>query len=300
MSSWKGLALIGATISFAAATELLLPLYNEPGTGGSAWAPVRTALAAHPKVSAMVIINVNNGPGSPFGTSQGADWIKAGKALGGLPNVSLLGYVPVNLTRRALKDAEQDVATWASWVSRQGIPIDGIFVDEAPATVNASAVAYMKSLTAYIRKNAGLDIVVYNAGFPATVNALDKYFDLDPDYIVGLETCFAKTSNGKDLCTPAGSYTVYDVNGYGATIKDTLVQWVGTKHFDSTAVLVHGFHGTNGLYQANNATLSKELQAVVQKGIGAVVFTTNHWLTPAEGPADIGTVVSFLDAANHS
>jgi hypothetical protein len=299
MSSWKRLAFLGSITSVAAATQLLLPLYNEPGTGGSAWEPVRAALVAHPNVNAMVIINVNSGPGSPFGTDQGADWITAGQALGGLPNVSLLGYVPVGLATRPLKDAEKDVATWASWVSQQDVPIDGIFVDEAPASVNTTAVAYMKSLTTYIHKK-GLGIVVYNAGFPATVNSLDKYFDLNPDYIVGLETCFATKSNGDDLCTPEGSYTVYDANGYGATIKDTLVQWVGTGHFGSTAVLVHGFHDTNGLYQADNATLSQELKAVVQSGVGAVVFTTNHWLTPAQGPADIGTVVSLLDAANQS
>jgi hypothetical protein len=296
MAALKLLALAGTTISIATATELFLPLYNDPGTSGSAWAPVQTALATHPDLQAKIVINANSGPGDPFSTSDGANWIAGGQALGGLPNVALLGYVHTTQATRNLSDVEQDVASWASWVSEQGIPISGIFLDEAPNTECDSCVTYMRSVTTYIRETAGLPVVVYNAGFPATVHALDAYYALGPDYIAALETCFTETTNGDDLCT--GGYTVYDQGGYGTTIDSTLDAWVGTENYNKTTVLVHGFHGTNGLYEADNATLSNEFLAIVERGIGAAVFTTNQWIAPDEEPADIGTVVSLLAAAN--
>lgn len=155
----------------------------------------------------------------------------------------------------------------------------------------------VRDLTTYIR-GAGLDVVVYNPGFPATVHALDGYFALQPDLVVALETCFATTTNGVDLCTPAGSWEVYDRLGYGTTIDNTLAAWVGTQYYGQTAVLVHGFHDTNGLYDATADVLRSEIEAIVSRGIGAAIITTNHWITPDAAPADISTVVADLDAAN--
>ncbi|KAI0134696.1 Spherulation-specific family 4-domain-containing protein [Xylariales sp. AK1849] len=292
------LSVISGLSATAAATDLLLPLYNAPGTSGSAWAPVQSALAAHPDLQANIVINVNSGPGNPFSTSEGADWVAGGQALGGLPNVALLGYVPVDRTNRALADAEADAATWASWISEQGVPISGIFVDEAPNSDCDTCVTYMQELTTYVRETAALPVVVYNPGFPATVHALGKYYALGPNYVAALETCFAEASNGDDLCTPAGSYEIYDHNGYGTTIDSTLLDWVGTEYYGKMAVLIHGFHDTNGLYNATDDVLSNELLAIVERGIGAAVFTTNHWITPDKLPADIGTVAGLLDAAN--
>jgi hypothetical protein len=297
MAVLKLLALAG-TIGLTTATEILLPLYNAPGTGGSDWASVQTALAANPGIQANIVINVDSGPGDAFSGDAGADWIAGGQALGSLSNVALLGYVPVTLSNRAYADVQADVQTWASWITEQAIPISGIFVDEAPNSDCDTCVSYMEDLTTYIRDTVGLPVVVYNPGFPATVDALDAYYALGPDFISALETCFAVTSNGDDLCTPAGSYEVYDKLGYGTTLDNTLAAWVGTENYPKTAVLIHGFHDTNGLYNATDDVLSLELQALVTRGIGAAVFTTNHWITPDAAPADIGTVVSLLTAAN--
>ncbi|KAI1253783.1 hypothetical protein MGN70_004178 [Eutypa lata] len=276
--------------SAATATDLFLPLYNAPGTNGANWASVQTALASTPALSATIVINVSNGPGTGSATE---DWIAGGQALGNLNNVDLVGYVHSTRCTRALADVEADVQAWADWKG-QGIAINGIFVDEAPN--DGSCVDYMRDLTAFIRDTAGLDVVVYNPGFPATVGALDVYYALGPTFISSLETCFAAATNGEDLCD--GAYTVYDQGGYGTTIDSTLRDWVGVENYAKTAILIHGYHDTNGLYTANDETLSGLLSAVVERDIGAAVFTTNHWITPDAEPADIGTVVSLLAAAN--
>ncbi|KAK7745650.1 hypothetical protein SLS62_009691 [Diatrype stigma] len=277
--------------SAVAATGLFLPLYNAPGTNGAGWTSVQAALASSPNVSATIVINVANGPGTGGPT---ADWIAGGQALAALPNVDLIGYVHSVRCTRALAEVEADVQAWADWKG-QGVGISGIFVDEAPND-GSCAEDYMALLTAFVRQTAGLDVVVYNPGFPATPRALDAYYALQPTFIAALETCFATATNGQDLCD--GAYTVYDQGGYGTTIDSTLRDWVGEENYARTAVLVHGFHDSNGLYAADDATLSGLLGAVVERNIGAAVFTTNHWITPDAEPADIGTVVAALAAAN--
>nr|GAT51750.1 predicted protein [Mycena chlorophos] len=291
--------LLLTSTTIVSATDLLLPLYTDPGSSGANWATVQSSLANNPSLAARVVINVDNGPGNPFAKGgDGANWVAGASALADLPNVSVLGYVHTTQATRAYTEVIADVNSWASWVTSHGVALDGIFLDEAPASVCSSCVTYMRNLTTYIRDTAELPFVVYNPGFPATVGALDDYYAIGPDLINALETCFAETSDGEDLCTPAGSYTIYDEDGYGTTIDSTLESWVGTQYYSQTSILIHGFHGTNGLYSATSATLSSELQAIVERGIGAAVFTTDQWITPDVGPADITTVADLLNEAN--
>jgi hypothetical protein len=279
----------------AAATELLLPLYNHPGPDGAAWSSVQAALSSTPDLSATVIINVDSGPGDPFVTGEGRDWRRAGRALGDLPNTSLVGYVRCSRCQRPLDEVKRDVDSWASWREDQGVDVRGIFIDEAPN--DGSCVSYLSELTRYIRRTADhFEAVVFNPGFPSTPMALEPYYALHPTHITALETCFATTSNGQDLCH--GTYTVYDQGGYGTTIDDNLIEWVGKDNYESTAILIHGFHSSNGQFEANNETLLSALEAVTSRGIGAVAITTNHWVTPDAAPADIGTLVATLNAAN--
>ena len=278
--------------SIAAATDLVFPLYTHPGTGGSNWASVRTALSSNPNLASTIVINVENGPGSG---GPDDDWTAGAKSLADLPNVSLIGYVHSTLCQRPAAEVQADIQAWAAWRD-QGVNINGIFIDEAPADGNC--VDYMEGLTTYTRNTAGLEVLVYNPGFPSTPHSLDAYYALNPNYISALETCFTTTTNGDDLCD--GPYTVYDQGGYGTTIDSTLRDWVGEEHYAKTAILIHGFHGTNGMYEANDETLRGMLDAVVDRGIGGAIFTTNHWITPDAEPADIGTVASALAAANVS
>lgn len=287
------LSLLGATT--VQAVELILPLYNHPLPNGAGWSPVQQALARTPWLDATVIINVDHGPGNPFVTAERDHWITGGRGLGDLPNVSLLGYVPVARCLRPIADVQRDVATWLSWQRTYDINISGIFLDEAPN--DGGCLSYMRQVTNYIRRTSGLPVVVLNPGFPATPHALDVYYDnLDPTFMTAIETCFSPISNGQDLCV--GSYTVYDQQGYGTTIDNTLGVWVGQDHYWNTAILVHGFHGTNGLFTANVDTLRKAMEAIVARDVGAAVFTTNHWITPDAAPADISTLATVMDNAN--
>ena len=278
--------------SIAAATDLVFPLYTHPGTDGTNWAEVRTAISNNPNLAATIVINVENGPGS--GGPDDA-WVAGGKSLADLPNVSLIGYVHSLWCQRPAAEVQADIEAWSAWRD-QGVNINGIFIDEAPA--DGTCVDYMEGLTTYTRDTAGLEVLVYNPGFPATPHSLDAYYALGPNYISALETCFATETNGDDQCD--GAYTVYDQGGYGTTIDSTLRDWVGEENYGKTAILIHGFHSTNGMYEANDETLRGMLDAVVERGIGGAIFTTNHWITPEAPPADIGTVASALAAANVS
>jgi hypothetical protein len=287
----RPLLLAAVAVGYSRATDLLLPLYSHPGVNGAAWSSVQQALGSNSGLDATVVINVDHGPGAPFSTADRDHWIAGGRGLGDLPNVSLIGYVYISRCRRPLDQAKADVTSWASWKRNQRINIDGIFIDEAPN--DGSCLDYLTQLTSHIRRTTGLPVVVLNPGFPATPRALDTYYDnIRPTFISALETCFSTTSNGQDLCT--GAYTVYDQQGYGTTIDTTLQAWVGRKHYASTAILVHGFHGSNGRYQANRQTLVGAMEAIADRDIGAAVFSTNHWITPDVTPGDIGTVASVM------
>jgi NAD-dependent dihydropyrimidine dehydrogenase PreA subunit len=58
ISIMKFVNLLLPAVSAVSATQLLLPLYNAPGSGGTAWSSVRSSLASHPSVTATLIINV--------------------------------------------------------------------------------------------------------------------------------------------------------------------------------------------------------------------------------------------------
>jgi hypothetical protein len=293
------LLLLAAT---AAATNLLLPLYNRPGPAASQWSGVLTALSSTPRLPATVIINVDHGPGTVFdpnGTTlwrQADDWRAGTKALGALPHVSVVGYVHISRCQRNIEQVKADINTWARWRDAHGIAISGIFVDEAPNDGTACP-CYLASVNRHIRQVARLNTVVWNPGFPAHPGSLQPYYDLlEPTLVTALETCWTQTSNGEDLCD--GAYTVYDAAGYGTTVDATLRDWVGEENYPNTAILIHGFHGSNGLYEADSESLLGAIQAVVARDIGAAAFTTNHWITPDAAPADIVTFATVLDEAH--
>lgn len=289
------------TATAATATQLLLPLYNHPGPAASSWSSVRSALSSTPSLDATVIINVDHGPGTIFSGNASAseidDWVNGGKGLADLPNVSLVGYVHITRCERPIEEVKADIDTWARWRDRQNISISGIFVDEAPND-GATCLCYLSRLNRHIRENAGLEAVLWNPGFPTTPGALDRYYShLEPTFVAALETCWTTTSNSEDLCD--GNYTVYDAQGYGTTVDATLREWVGEENYPRTAILIHGFHGSNGLHEASSESLLGAVEAVVERDIGAAAFTTNHWITPDAAPADIQTFATVLDEANN-
>ncbi|KAH6850463.1 Spherulation-specific family 4-domain-containing protein [Chaetomium sp. MPI-CAGE-AT-0009] len=306
-------ALLSALAATASATELLLPLYQFPANNGGAWAPIEAALTANPSLTAKIIINPNNGPGGP---NQGIDdpQYEAGtKALAAHANAQLIGYVHTSTDLGATRcnvpwaDITAAIRKWATWVDR-GVAIRGIFIDEAPNNSANDCVAYMRNLTTLIRTDAELvarfgprPVVVFN---PGGTGALQPYYDMDPDLIVALETCFTVPEHAGedyDQCPRAGGYERYDHDGVGSSIDNVLFPAVGKANAAHTAVLVHGFHHFNGPsanLSATAAVLQQLVGAVVRRGIGATFFNTRGYHAFEDGPATIGAVAGVLNAAN--
>ena len=300
---------LAATV--ASATDLLLPLYQYPANNGAAWSPITEALTLNKALTAKIIINPNNGPGS--GPKEGINdpqYVAGAKALTALPNAQLIGYVHTSLDGGATRctvpyaDITAAVKTWTSWVSA-GIAIRGIFVDEAPNDdTNSACVKYMSDLTAFIRAQTAFGtkpIVVFN---PGGTGSLQGYYDLQPDLIVAMETCFVvpeRAGEDYDQCPKAGGYERYDHAGVGSSIDTVLLPNVGKTNAPRTAVLVHGFHDYNGAAANLSATaevLQQLVGAVVKKDIGATFFNTAGYHTFSDGPASIGAVAGLLKAAN--
>ncbi|KAK4153047.1 hypothetical protein C8A00DRAFT_34229 [Chaetomidium leptoderma] len=159
----------------------------------------------------------------------------------------------------------------------------------------------LSTLAAFIRTDPDLvarfgggarPLVVFN---PGGTGALQAYYDMQPDLIVALETCFACPTGG-------GGYERYDHDGAGSSIDDVLFPAVGAANAAHTAVLVHGFHDFNGPaanLSATEGVLQELIQGVVQRGIGATFFNTAGYHTFTDGrPASIGKVAEVLNAAN--
>jgi hypothetical protein len=296
----------------ATATDLLLPLYQFPANNGGAWDPVVTALTANPTLNAKIIINPNNGPGGPSQGLEDPQYVAGSQALAALPNVQLIGYVHTStdfgLTRcnRPWAEITADIRKWSTWVDA-GIAIRGIFVDEAPNNDANDCVAYMQNLTTLIRDDPALQfgaqpVVVFN---PGGTGDLQVYYDMQPDLIVALETCFTVPEHGEadydDGCPAVGVYERYDHGGVGSSIDTVLFPSVGEVNAARTAVLVHGFHHFNGPeanLTATEAVLEQLIQGVVDRGIGATFFNTAGYHSFSDGPATIGKVADVLNAAN--
>jgi hypothetical protein len=295
----------------ATATELLLPLYQFPANNGGAWSPIEQALTANPSLTAKIVINPNNGPGGPGEGIDDPQYAAGTKALAAHANAQLIGYVHTSTDLGATRcnvpwaDITAAVRTWSTWVDR-GVAIRGIFVDEAPVNTANDCVAYMRNLTDFIRTDPGLKfgarpVVVFN---PGGTGQLQAYYDLQPDLIVALETCFTvpeKAGGDYDQCPKTGGYERYDHDGVGSSIDNVLFPSVGRANAARTAVLVHGFHDFNGPAANLSATagvLDQLVRGVVQRGIGATFFNTAGYHTFTDGPASIGTVAGVLRAAN--
>ncbi|KAK4041267.1 Spherulation-specific family 4-domain-containing protein [Parachaetomium inaequale] len=297
----------------ATATELLLPLYQFPANNGGAWAPIEAALTANPSLTAKVIINPSNGPGGPNQGIEDPQYAAGTKALAAHANAQLIGCVHTSTdggqTRCNMPYANitADIRKWATWVDA-GVAIRGIFIDEAPANTANDCVNYMRNLTTFIRTDPDLTarfgarpIVVYNPGGTGT---LQPYYDLQPDLIVALETCFTVQEHAGgdyDQCSAADVYERYDHDGVGSSIDNVLFPNIGQANAARTAVLVHGFHHFNGPaanLSATDAVLEQLIRGVVQRGVGATFFNTAGYHTFTDGPASIGRVMEVLSAAN--
>jgi hypothetical protein len=215
MFSLKSLFL-GLTLltSHALSTYMTVPLYVDPSNNN--WAPLYSAIAANPSLTFNLIINPNSGPGSS--AYPDSDTIAGLGQLNTYPNVNTLGYVYVDWCARSESDVQAEVNTYAGWKSYTGgqdIHVDGIFFDEAPADYSSSDVAYMRTVTGYVKSAfpSGANHVAFNPG--ATADA--SYFQI-ADSICIFESTYSQYSANTPSAVPAGqkaasTIIIYDFSG---------------------------------------------------------------------------------------
>ncbi|RMZ70609.1 cell surface [Pyrenophora seminiperda CCB06] len=168
-------------------SSILLPLYIYPCP--NAWEPLYTAIAKHPHLQFLAIINPNSGPGAaPWWPNE--DYIREIARLNALPNVKTLGYICATYCKRSLDAALDDIDIYGERGRKDAHQrVDGVFVDE---TVNLYSDEAKKWLDAVDRKVAhSLDyvenpITIHNPG-TAVHAALGKP---GPDITVVVETSF--------------------------------------------------------------------------------------------------------------
>ncbi|KAK3315437.1 Spherulation-specific family 4-domain-containing protein [Apodospora peruviana] len=306
---------LALAVATASATDLFIPLYQYPLPG--AWTPINQTLTDNPTLTTKIVINPSNGPdGLP-----NSDYAPNTQMLGAHPNAQLLGYIHTAPTptsprcTRPYADLVADIRTWSQWVSDFQIPIRGIFIDEAPTNTANDCVAYMQNLTNFIRDDASLAfpsprLVVFNPGGIGNPS-LQPYYDMNPDLIVALETCFTDyqfsrgdTPNTGDQCDPTDrTRERYDHEGYGSSLDRIVFPNIGRQNAARTAILVHGVHDNNGPsanFQASEDVLRNMIQAVVRAGIGATFFNTLGYHNFDEAPGTIQVVARLLREANET
>ncbi|GAA5984746.1 hypothetical protein JCM11641_002171 [Rhodosporidiobolus odoratus] len=140
------LAATGGTVNAAAATKILVPLYE---WSEDCWPELQAAAANNPTASYLSIINPNSGP--ILDTSDPSLYcIPVLRQR--IPNLTLIGYVRTGYYSRPASEVEADVAIYQSWsglnVSAGGVKgtskVDGIFFDETPNFVDS-----LNGLTTY-------------------------------------------------------------------------------------------------------------------------------------------------------
>jgi len=118
-----------------------IPLYSWPIDG--AWDEVYRALSDNPTTQFNVIINPSSGPGT---YPPNSDYTGGVAKLNSYSNAHVYGYLRCGFTDRSISDISDDAQNYAQWQSHKNedIHLDGVFVDEAPDSLDK--LSYMKDV----------------------------------------------------------------------------------------------------------------------------------------------------------
>lgn len=184
-------------------SSIILPLYiypsgDTPSTG--TWGPLFTAISANPSVNFTVIVNPASGPGKT--AYPDSNYIANVAQLNSQPTVTTLGYVHTNYTNRKISYVQSDVKVYAAWANytKADIHVDGIFLDEAPATGSSANLNYMSQAATAVRNYlpSGRSIIMTNPGVQ-----VDQRFYSYADFINVFENTYAAYTNSSVAATPA-------------------------------------------------------------------------------------------------
>ncbi|KAG6860383.1 hypothetical protein C0995_011945 [Termitomyces sp. Mi166 len=164
----------------------IFPFYIDPGAGCSNWAPLLTAVPAHPDLQFIVVVNPDSGPG-PAESQPEADYQNCIKQLrnagGANRNVKIIGYVATGMGNRAPSAVNTDIDTYAGWAD--AYYIEGIFFDEAVTDPNS--VSKYQSYAFYVKTKFDSNAyIMLNPGTWADDTSSPDYFSF-ADLVVTFE-----------------------------------------------------------------------------------------------------------------
>ena len=139
-------------------TGVVVPLYVHPG---KVWNDAIRAKIAHPYVPFVIIVNVDNGPGTSADATY-ASFIQKAQMAG----IDVLGYVHTKYAKRSATAVDADISRWEALYRT-----DGVFLDQ----MATNAQSYYQAATAYAHAHS-LWFVLGNAGVDAPAS-------LGPDVI---------------------------------------------------------------------------------------------------------------------
>ncbi|POS84731.1 hypothetical protein EPUL_001871, partial [Erysiphe pulchra] len=155
-----------ASPSSIKSNNILLPLYIYPSPG--AWDPLFRAVQKYHRITFIIIVNPNNGPGGRGYKKDGDhdhgaillpdnNYKREILKLNSYANVKTVGYVSTRWAHRELRFALSDVAIYSNWSkypsSTPGLGVKGIFLDETVTQYNNSGAFFLGELTSFIRSN---------------------------------------------------------------------------------------------------------------------------------------------------
>ncbi|PMD37236.1 cell surface spherulin 4-like protein [Hyaloscypha variabilis F] len=147
-------------------SSVLVPLYIYPDPG--VWDPLYTAIANHPTLTFILIINPTSGPGTT--SLPDSDYSRETPKLNAFPNVKTVGYVSTNWGKRDFNEVLKDISVYSGWerISKvKGLCVRGVFLDETPATFSVDGMKFLEKVKAALKFQPGLGfdpLIIHNPG----------------------------------------------------------------------------------------------------------------------------------------
>ncbi|KFG79509.1 putative cell surface spherulin 4-like protein [Metarhizium anisopliae] len=262
------IALTTSLAALVSSTGIILPLYLYPSItwndGAANWSPAFNAIAAHPSLPWLAVVNVATGPGSTYMPGNNdVNYIAGVSKLNSFPNVKTLGYIRTAYASIPMDEITKNITAWANWASysASNISIHGLFIDES------SNLAYMTNVTSFARKAFSGNITIF-CHFGAAAPA-DFY----------------------KICDAVGSFESYASYLSTATMKNT----IPAGYEKQAGIIIHDFVGkTADGIAADTNSLNSYIQGMVKGGLGWLYFCTGYFNSMSTGPATVGQVAQYL------
>ncbi|OAA38303.1 cell surface protein [Metarhizium rileyi] len=231
---------------------VVMPLYYYP-LNESTWKPLYDAIAAHPDVGFLVVVNPNSGPGSA--PLPGKDYVREVPRLNAWPNVRTVGYVRIDYCNKSLAESCAEIDQYASWSQHGDIPglhVQGIYVDETPNHYSDERSHYLDQLGQFIKNNEGLlgkRTVVHNPGTPpegklATFGNPDLVCICEEPYELYLKDGLQQRLNS---LSPEHERCIYQISGIPpAKVAETAQQLCQRGQYVFATDLVDDFYESFG------------------------------------------------------